>query len=92
MNNFNPSGGAVPADNPCALLAELRAAYHQLLAGKARQEVQFNGRRSVYHRADTKALQHEIRRLEVICESGINTGRAVRVGPYVPTGWPRRRY
>ncbi|MGY4289162.1 hypothetical protein ACVWXO_008382 [Bradyrhizobium sp. LM2.7] len=84
MNNCNPSGGAPPAvDNPCAMLPQLRAALYQLMAGQARAEVRHGDQWFRWQRSDVKALQHEVRRLEVICESGISAGRAVRVGPYV---------
>ncbi|MEK9282818.1 hypothetical protein MTR72_24840 [Bradyrhizobium sp. ISRA442] len=90
--NYAPSGTNVPAiDTPCAMLAQLRAAYYQLLAGKALAQVRNGDMWTTWHRSDAKALQHEIRRLEVICESGINTGRAVRVGP-LHMHHPRVRY
>lgn len=86
MSNCTPSGGAPPAvDNPCAMLPQLRAALYQLMAGQARAEVRHGDQWFRWQRSDVKALQHEVRRLEVICESGINAGRAVRVGPYVPS-------
>lgn len=92
MTNCNPSGGAPPAvDNPCAMLPQLRAALYQLMAGQAKAEVRFGEQWTRWQRSDVKALQHEVRRLEVICESGMNVGRAVRVGPYVANGYRYRR-
>lgn len=93
MTNCNPSGGAPPAvDNPCAMLPQLRAALYQLMAGQAKAEVRFGEQWTRWQRSDVKSLQHEVRRLEAICESGINAGRAVRVGPYVPSNRTRRLF
>jgi hypothetical protein len=78
-------------DDPCAWLGQLRAALYQLMAGQARAEVRNNDQWIQFHRADTKALQHEVRRLEMICGKGANQGRAIRVGPYVPVNAPYRR-
>jgi hypothetical protein len=36
-------------------------------------------------------LQHEVRRLQLICGNTANQGRALRVGPYVPVNAPYRR-
>jgi hypothetical protein len=74
------------------MLSALRAAYYQLLAGQARAQVRNGDQWLTWHRSDVKTLQHEIRRLETICEAGVNVGRAVRVGPYVPMGGHRYRY
>lgn len=93
MNNCTPSAGGVPAvDNPCAILPQLRAALYELMSGQARAEVRHGDQWMRWHRGELKALQHEVRRLEIICESGIRTGRAVRVGPHVPAGWPYRPF
>jgi hypothetical protein len=72
------------------MLNALRAAMYQLMAGQARAEVRHGDQWLRWQRSDVKALQHEVRRLEIICESGINAGRAVRVGPYVPSNRSRR--
>ncbi|WP_407194294.1 hypothetical protein [Bradyrhizobium sp. STM 3566] len=93
MTDCTPRGGILPAvDNPCAFLPQLRAALYQLLAGQARAQVRNGDQWLTFHRADVKTLQHEVRRLETICESGMNVGRAVRVGPYVPARWPYRPF
>lgn len=90
MNNCIPSGGTIPVvDNPCAMLPQLRAAMYQLMGGQARAEVRHGDQWMRWHRGELKALQHEVRRLEIICESGISAGRAVRVGPHFP---PRRPF
>ena len=87
MTDYTPNRGTVPVvDSPCAMLSALRAAYYQLLAGQARAQVRNGDKWLTWHRSDVKTLQHEIRRLETICEAGVNVGRAVRVGPYVPMG------
>ncbi|MEY9184551.1 hypothetical protein ABIA41_005986 [Bradyrhizobium sp. USDA 313] len=87
MTNYTPT-----VDNPCAMLSALRAAYYQLLAGQATAQVRNGDMWTTWHRSDSKTLQHEIRRLEAICEGGLSAGRAVRVGPYVPMGARRHRY
>jgi len=80
-------------DDPCAMLPKLRAAYYSLLAGSQAEEVQFRERRVRYHRADARALQSEIRRLESIC--GVYHGPkryAIRAGGYQQHGgygWQR---
>jgi len=61
------------------------------MAGQARAEVRNGDQWLQFQRADTKALQHEVRRLEMICGAGANRGRAIRVGPYIPTNAPFRR-
>ncbi|MGY3618415.1 hypothetical protein [Bradyrhizobium sp. USDA 10063] len=94
MSDCKPNGGATPivVDNPCAMLNALRAAYYQLLAGQARAQVRNGDQWLEFHRPDTKTLEREIRRLEIVCESG-NAGRAVRVGPRYPRlHSPFRRY
>lgn len=91
MTECTPNGGSAPVvDNPCAMLSALRAAYYQLLAGQARAQVRNGDQWLTWQRSDVKTLQQEIRRLETICEAGMNAGRAVRVGPYVPSHWPFR--
>lgn len=79
-------------DDPCAMLPKLRAAYYALLAGSQAEEVRFRERGIRYHRADARALQSEIRRLESIC--GVYHGPkryAIRAGGYQPQyrgyGW-----
>lgn len=77
MNNCNGSGGPAPAvDNPCATLPQLRAALYQLLAGQARAVVRNGDQWLEFQKGDAKALQHEVRRLEIICGGRIG---AVRV-------------
>lgn len=93
MTDCTPSGGNVlVVDNPCAMLSALRAAYYQLLAGQARAQVRNGDQWLTWQRSDAKTLEREIRRLEIICETGVNVGRAVRVGPYIPMRTPRFRY
>lgn len=93
MTNCTSGRGVVPTvDNPCAMLSALRAAYYQLLAGQAKAVVRNGDQWLEFQHGDAKTLQREIRRLEIICESGNNVGRAVRVGPYVPTNAPYRRF
>ncbi|MGY4570794.1 hypothetical protein [Bradyrhizobium sp. USDA 3256] len=93
MTGCTPGGAVVPTvDSPCAMLSELRKAYYQLLAGRAKAVVRNGDQWLEFQRGDAKTLQHEIRRLEIICESGINVGRAVRVGPYIPMSAPHRRF
>jgi hypothetical protein len=91
MNNCTPAGVAPAVDDPCAFLSQLRAALYQLLAGQARAQVRNGDQWLTYHRADVKALQHEVRRLETICGPGANAGRAIRVGPYAPFNAPYGR-
>jgi hypothetical protein len=86
MTDYTPGGGGmVPAvENPCAFLTQLRAAYYQLRAGQARAEVRNGDQWLRFQRADTDALRHEVRRLEMICGASGHGGRAVRVGPRFP--------
>jgi hypothetical protein len=91
MNNCTPTGVTPVVDNPCEWLPQLRAALYQLLAGQAKAEVRNGDQWLQYQRADTKALQHEVRRLELICGQGSHHGRAIRVGPYIPVNAPYRR-
>lgn len=90
MNPCTPSGIVPVVDDPCAVLGALRAAYFQLVSGQARATVRNGDQWLEFHRGDAKVLQHEIRRLELICGSG-NQGRAVRVGPYVTRAELHRR-
>ncbi|MDB4872405.1 MAG: hypothetical protein JWL97_3409 [Gemmatimonadales bacterium] len=90
-NNCTPTGAAPVVDNPCEWLGQLRAALYQLLAGQAKAEVRNGDQWLQFQRADTKALQHEVRRLEQICDANANRGRALRMGPYVPVNAPHRR-
>jgi hypothetical protein len=64
------------------MLAQLRAAYWALLSGQATAQVRFNDQWKTYHRADAKALEREVRRLEQICGADAFAPRAVRVGNY----------
>lgn len=82
MNNCNPGGGTPAVENPCAMLPQLRAALYQLMAGQTKAEVRNGDQWLRWQRSDVKALQHEVRRLEMICESGLNVGRAVQVGAH----------
>jgi gpW len=91
MNNCTPTGVTPVVDDPCAYLGALRAALYQLMSGQAKSVVR-NGEQWIeYQRSDTKALQHEVRRLELICDPNANRGRALRLGPYVPVNAPYRR-
>jgi hypothetical protein len=90
-NNCTPSGPVPTVDDPCAMVGALRAALYQLMAGQARAEVRNGDQWIRFQRADTKTLQHEVRRLEMICAQGANQGRAIRVGPYIPVNAPHRR-
>jgi hypothetical protein len=93
-NNCTPNGvvPVVPVvDDPCAWLGQLRAALYQLLAGQTKAEVRNGDQWLQFQRADTKALQHEVRRLEMICDPNARHGRAIRVGPYIPVNAPYRR-
>jgi hypothetical protein len=91
MNNCTPNGVAPTVDDPCAWLGQLRAALYALLAGQAKYEVRNGDQWLTYQRADTARLQHEVRRLELICDPNANHGRAIRVGPYIPVNAPYRR-
>jgi len=92
MNDCTPNGGVAPTvDDPCAWLGQLRAALYALLAGQAKFEVRNGEQWLSFQRADTKALQHEVRRLEQICDKSTHHGRAIRVGPYIPVSAPYRR-
>src|SRR5882757_3516905 len=84
MNNCTPTGAPPTVDDPCAYLGALRAALYALMAGQAKYEVRNGDQWLTFQRADTKALQHEVRRLELICDPNANHGRALRVGPYIP--------
>src|SRR5258708_39955150 len=90
MNDCTPSGTPPTVDDPCAYLGMLRAALYQLMAGQARAEVRNGDQWLQFQRADTKALQHEVRRLEMICGRAAHQSRAIRVGPYVPSDAPYR--
>src|SRR6266478_9255718 len=92
MTNTCTPGGAPPTvDDPCALLPALRAAMYALMAGQARFEVRNGDQWLSFQKGDAAALQHEVRRLELICGRDANQGRAIRVGPYTPTNAPFRR-
>lgn len=91
MNNCTPSGTPPTVDDPCAYLGMLRAALYQLMAGQARAEVRNGDQWLKFQRADTARLQHEVRRLELICDPNATRGRAIRVGPYIPVNAPYRR-
>ena len=85
MTNYTHGGGIVPAaDDPCALLPQLRAAFYALLAGQARAEVRNGDQWLKFQKADTDTLRHEVRRLELMCGECVRGGRAVRVGPRFP--------
>lgn len=91
MNNCTPTGVTPVVDNPCEWLGKLRGALYALMAGQAKYEVRNGDQWLTFQTADTKALQHEVRRLELICDPGARHGRAIRVGPYVPVNAPYRR-
>lgn len=91
MNNCTPTGPTPAVENPCELLPQLRAAYFALIAGQARFEIRNGDQWLSFQRGDAKTLQHEIHRLEIICASGANHGRAIRVGPYRPAHAHHRR-
>lgn len=79
MSNCNPVGAPPTVNSPCAFLPQLRAAMYALMAGEAQAEVRYENQWHRWQKADLKALQHEVRRLEMMCEHG--TRGAVRVGP-----------
>lgn len=91
MNDCTPNGVTPVVDNPCEWLGMLRAALYQLISGQARAEVRHGDQFLRFQRADTKALQHEVRRLELICDPNANRGRALRMGPYRPINAPTWR-
>jgi len=74
-NNCTPTGVAPVVDNPCDWLGKLRAALYALLAGQAKYEVRNGDQWLTFQRADTKALQHEVRRLEQICDQNAIAAR-----------------
>jgi len=90
MNNCTPTGAPPTVDDPCAYLGMLRAALYQLMSGQAKAEVRNDTQWLKWHRSDVKALQHEVRRLELICDPNANRGRALRMGPYIPVSAHRR--
>jgi hypothetical protein len=90
-NNCTPAGVTPVVDNPCEWLGALRAALYQLMSGQAKSVVRNGEQWAEYQRSDTKALQHEVRRLELICDPNANRGRALRMGPYVPVNALHRR-
>jgi hypothetical protein len=91
MNYCTTTGVAPVVDNPCEMLGALRAALLALLAGQARFEIRNGDQWLSFQRGDAKALQHEVRRLEQICDPTARHGRALRIGPYVPVNAPYRR-
>jgi hypothetical protein len=92
-NNCTPAGVVPVVDDPCAMLGALRAALYALMAGQARFEIRNGDQWLSFQRGDAQRLQHEVRRLEMICTQGPK-GRAVRVGPIHPhyNNRPRRFY
>jgi hypothetical protein len=84
MNNCTPASVTPVVDNPCEWLGKLRGALYALMAGQAKYEVRNGDQWLTFQTADTKALQHEVRRLELICDPHANRGRALRIGPYRP--------
>lgn len=90
--NCTPGGTPPAIDNPCAWLPQLRAALYELMAGQARSQTRHGDQWCTWHRGNVKELRMEIRRLELLCGQNANRGRAVRVGPYVPTHAPYRRF
>jgi hypothetical protein len=91
MNDCTPAGVTPVVDNPCEWLGKLRAALYALMAGQARYEIRNDSQWLSFQRADTARLQHEVRRLELICDPGARHGRALRVGPYRPVNAPYQR-
>src|SRR5258707_5182271 len=91
MNNCTPNGSVPVVDDPCAYLGALRAALYALMAGQAKYEVRNGDQWLTFQTANTQALQHEVRRLEMICDPSSRHRRAIRVGPYIPVNAPYRR-
>jgi len=77
-NNTTPQPFAA-TDDPRERLRVLRAALDQILCGQQRAQIRYGDQWLSFHRADMRALQDEVRRLEFICS---NRPRAVRVGNY----------
>lgn len=65
----------------------LRGALYDLMSGRGRSQVRFEGQWISWHAGNVKELRAEIARLETICRNGqpSHAGRAVRVGPRVST-------
>jgi len=92
--NGQPSQGApvsISDDEACLYLPALRAAFFQLLAGNQTSRVKFNDQELAFSKGDTKTLQMEIRRLEILCGQHGNA-RAIRAGGYRPFTYPGRRF
>jgi hypothetical protein len=94
MNNCIPTGAPPAVDDPCAMLPQLRAALYGLMSGQARAQVRNGDQWLTWHQGNVKELKSEVRRLEIICGTNSNVGRAVRVGPYYSANSPyhRNRY
>lgn len=83
MTNTCSPSVAPTVEDPCVMLGALRAALYQLMAGQNRVVVRNNDQWLELGRGNVPALQHEVRRLEIICGAGGGRARAARVvGPF----------
>lgn len=65
MTCSNNNSGAI--NDPCAVLAELRAAYYALLSGAQTAKVRDGDRWREFHRGNATSLRNEIAKLEYMC-------------------------
>jgi hypothetical protein len=85
--NTPTAGPPAVIGDPCAHLADLRAALYSLMTGRQTHEVRFGDQWQVFHQGSVVALRAEVMRLERICPRGPSNpygGRntALRAGPY----------
>jgi hypothetical protein len=67
--------GAPVVTDPCAILPYLRAAYYDLLSGKATSSVGDDSRRQTFHAGNIVLLRDEIAKLEQMCPKSASNPR-----------------
>ncbi len=86
QNTGNPPMSSFgPITDPCAVLPNLRSALYTLMSGQARAQIRFGEHWTTFHGGNVAQLRAEIRKLEAMCGVNADRGRAVRVGPYIPS-------
>jgi len=75
---------ALDYDDPCALLAVLRPAYYQLVAGEKETEVTYEGSAYKLHLTSIEQVRSVVRELEQAClaKQGKTPTRFAGVGGY----------
>jgi len=76
------SWNALDYDDPCAVLAALRPAYHRLIAGEREVEIRFDGQSVRFTESGMSRLESRIKTLEAECaaKNGKRKRFAIRAG------------